>query len=121
MTTEAATKAAKVAPQPVPAKVEWDFRAWWQRNWNWFLLDCLFLPCMGLMYWTVNAEGLRITFPAMATKLYKVPLASLFRLGHWKLFHEIDIAPFFALAMLIVVFSATTRALTVVSSSAELL
>jgi hypothetical protein len=86
-------------------------RYWKQIQWKKLLFDFLLLPCMALVYWTVNAQGLRTINHAFATKLYKVPGAVILGLGRWRIWHELDIAPFFALILLTFVFLSTTNAL----------
>ncbi len=67
----------------------------------WKLLTLL---CIGLVYWTVNSEGIRLSMPVFATPLRKLPVPLLSYLRHWEYSYRFDLAHLFALFMLFAVF-----------------
>lgn len=72
------------------------------------------LPGLGLIYWTVNSVGLRLSVPVLATKLYKLPLPHFSRLGNYHGLRDLDLANIAALGMLVLVWIFTVLILHIV-------
>jgi len=58
---------------------------------------------LGMIYWVVNSQGIRISLPTLGMKLHKVPLPGFSILAHYKGLRDLDLAHMLALAMLIAV------------------
>lgn len=65
----------------------------------WQAVSKLFL---GVIYLAVISEGLRVLIPALGQKLYKLP--GLSSLQDYEATHRLDLAPFFAVFLLVAVF-----------------
>jgi len=72
---------------------------------------------MGLIYLAVISEGLRVLIPALGQKMYKLPLLSW--LQDFEATYRLDLAPFFAVFMLIAVFVLWPRILVIWLSEKE--
>jgi len=67
----------------------------------WKVVTLIFI---GLVYWTVNAEGIRLSMPVFATPLRKLPVPGFSHLRHWEHTYRLDLAHVFAMFMLFAVF-----------------
>lgn len=69
------------------------------RYWLWLLAS---KGILGFIYLAVISEGLRVLVPALGQKLYKLPFLS--QLKDYELTYRLDLAPFFAMFLLVAVF-----------------
>jgi hypothetical protein len=76
------------------------------KYWLWLFATKLVL---GVIYLSVIAEGLRYLVPALGQRLHKLPLLS--SLQDYEETHRLDLAPFFALFLLIAVWYLWERVL----------
>lgn len=67
------------------------------------------LAVIGLVYWTINSEGIRLSMPVFATPLRKLPVPGLSYLRHWESTYRLDLAHLFAIFMLFAVFHLLVR------------
>jgi hypothetical protein len=72
----------------------------WRRRMKALAWKCLSLPCLGLIYWVVNSQGIRTQMPIFALRLYKVPLPGLGLLQYFEALCQLDLANIFAMFLL---------------------
>jgi hypothetical protein len=65
------------------------------------------VPVLILIYSVVNAQGLRVTIPALSTKLYKLPVPGFSHFEHLKNLRDLDLALILAMFMLCAVYVLT--------------
>lgn len=70
------------------------------KGWLWTVFTLL---SIGIVYVTVVSEGLRQVVPTLGTKLHKLPLPLAHRLAGYSGWHQLDIAYFMAMILLIAV------------------
>ena len=68
------------------------------KYWGW---QCFTKPIMGLIYLAVISEGFRLLVPVLGQRLYKLPGLSF--LEDYEATYKLDLAPFFAVFLLIAV------------------
>ena len=78
---------------------------WLARNRKLVAVNLFALPVLGLIYWTINSIGLRLTVSGFTTKLYRIPGLSALR--HYHGGRDLDLANVAALGMLILVWIFT--------------
>ncbi|MBS0263430.1 MAG: hypothetical protein JSS02_15920 [Planctomycetes bacterium] len=78
------------------------------RYWLWQAVSKGFL---GFIYLAVISEGLRVLVPALGQKMYKLPLLGFLRM--YEATYRLDLAPFFAMFLLIGVFVLWPRIIAV--------
>lgn len=69
-------------------------------NWRVVLWNAITMPLIGLLYWVVNAQGIRSEFPVFARRLYQLPLPGLSRLRGYEGLHILDLAHVLAILLL---------------------
>src|SRR5438128_1827074 len=85
---------------------------WWRwrlflarlKYWGWTVFA---KGLLGFIYLSVISDGLRYVVPLLAQKLYRLP--GLGGLREYEAFYRIDLAPFFAVFLLLAVFSSAQR------------
>jgi hypothetical protein len=103
--------ASSAADRPILTwKLLWAFAVYW----GWQIATKLIL---GLIYLAVISEGLRVLIPALGQKLYKLP--GLSPLQDFEGTYRLDLAPFFALFLLVAVFVLWGRIIEVVVSDRD--
>jgi hypothetical protein len=65
-----------------------------------FAYKLVVVPVLMLVYGIVVSQGLRMTIPILATKLYRIPLPGFSRLEHFKNLRDLDMAHLLAMFML---------------------
>jgi hypothetical protein len=81
------------------------FFEWLLLNWKLVVFNLVVLPVLGIIYWTINSIGLRLTIPALAFKVSKVPGFSALR--HYHGWRDLDLAHVAALGLLALVWVFT--------------
>ena len=76
-------------------------------NWKLVVFNVVALPVLGIIYWTINSIGLRLTIPILATKVYKIPGLSVLR--HYRDWRELDLANVTAIVLLLLVWEFSLR------------
>jgi hypothetical protein len=90
-----------VSEQPQALPQGWELFVARLKALLWKVLTFLVL---GLIYWIIVAEGLRLTISKLAMPLYKLPLPGVARLGQFKETRKFDLACVFALVLMVAVF-----------------
>lgn len=67
------------------------------------LWNCLTLPVVGLIYWVINAEGVRLQIPIFALRLHKLPIPGFSYLKDYEGLYRLDLAHVFAMFLLFAV------------------
>jgi hypothetical protein len=68
------------------------------RHWKVIGFNLLVLPALVIIYWTINSIGLRLTFPVLSFKVYKIPGFAVLRMYQgWK---DLDLANVTAMGLL---------------------
>jgi len=80
-------------------------------NYKSLLFTVIFIPLLGMIYWIVNAQGIRMSIPIFGMKLYKVPFPGFSFLANYKGLRDLDLAHVFALFMLFAVWYLSVRLL----------
>lgn len=70
------------------------------KSWAWKLVT---VPIIGLIYCVLISEGLRYLFPALAQRLYKLPIPGLSYLRDYEAFYRLDLAHLFSIFLFIAV------------------
>jgi hypothetical protein len=78
---------------------------WLAGHWKVVAINLFALPILGLIYWTINSIGVRLTFPVMAAKVYRVPGFGFLR--HYYGWQDLDLANIMALGLLAFVWALT--------------
>lgn len=65
------------------------------------------VPVLVVIYSVVNAQGLRITIPALSMKLYRLPMPGFSYMEHLKNLRDLDLAIILAMFMLCAVYVLT--------------
>jgi hypothetical protein len=73
---------------------------WLVRNFKLILFNLIVLPILGLVYWSVNSVGLRLSTSALGVKLHRLPLPGFSVLRHYHGWRDIDLANVFAILQL---------------------
>lgn len=89
-------------------EVTWEELPAYLRYWSWQFVTKFIL---GLIYLAVISEGLRALIPPLGQKIYKLPLLSF--LKDYEATYRLDLAPFFALFLLVAVFVLWRRIIVV--------
>jgi hypothetical protein len=76
------------------------------RHWIWTVFK---IVVFGMLYIYLISEGLRLVIPALGQKLWKLPGLSILR--NYEETHRLDLAPVFAIVLLIAVFYLWCRVL----------
>lgn len=86
----------RASPQPKPTSSHrrsgFDVRV--------FAWNCVSLPCIAIIYWVINAQGLRMAMPIFATRLWKLPIPGVSYLANYEGLYRLDLAHVFALILL---------------------
>lgn len=82
---------------------------WLLQNGMYWLWTIFAKVGLGIIYLAVITEGLRLTFPVLAQKLYKLPLLGFLR--DYEVTYNLDLAPFFAMFFLVACFHLWERKL----------
>ncbi len=74
----------------------------WLRSLNWPLVawNILTVPVVALIYWVINAHGLRMQIPIFAMRLYKIPLPGFSRFRDYEGLYALDLACVMAMLLL---------------------
>lgn len=72
-------------------------------NWTVFLWNLLTLPGIGLVYWVINAQGIRLQMPVFGMRLYKLPIPGFAAFKDYEGFYRMDLACVFAMILLFAV------------------
>jgi hypothetical protein len=80
-------------------------------NYKSLMFTAIVIPVLGLIYWIVNSQGLRLSISIFATKLYDIPLPGFSFLARYKGVDDLDLAHVFAIFMLFAVWFLTVRLL----------
>jgi len=80
-------------------------------NYRSLLFTVFVIPLLGMIYWIVNSQGIRISIPIFGMKLYKIPIPGFSFLEHYKGLRDLDLAHVFAIFMLFAVWSLSVRLL----------
>ena len=72
-------------------------------NFKSFLFSVLVIPVLGMIYWIVNSQGIRISLPIFGTRLHKIPIPGFSFLQHYQNVRDLDLAHLFAVFMLFAV------------------
>jgi hypothetical protein len=67
------------------------------------LFNLLVIPVLGLTYWVVNSQGLRVSIAPLGLKLYRIPLPVFSFLERVKNLRDLDLAHVMAMFMLVAV------------------
>lgn len=89
-------QATRDAALPVAKKSFRRMKTW---NWKLILFNAAVLPCIFILYWMINAQGLR-QITILATPLYKVPLPIIGQLKHYDGLYRLDLANILAILQL---------------------
>ena len=82
--------------------------SWKTLNFKSVLFTCFVIPILGVIYWIVNSQGIRVSLPIFAMRLHKLPIPGLSYLRKWQNLRDLDLAHVFALFMLVAVWSLSS-------------
>jgi hypothetical protein len=95
-----------VPARPARSRLSVALVAAYLRHWAWTIFK---IVVFGVLYCYLISEGLRFLIPALGTKLWKLPGLAFLR--DFEETHKLDLAPFFAIVLLIAVFYLWCRLL----------
>lgn len=74
----------------------------WLASLNWPLVawNILTVPVVALIYWVINAHGLRMQIPIFAMRLYKIPLPGFSSFRDYEGLYSLDLAHVMAMLLL---------------------
>lgn len=97
----------RLTKPPIEAFAAWLFSVLvaglnWLRSVNWKLVlwNAVTLPLVGLIYWVVNAQGIRAQMPVFALRLHKIPLPGFSYLRDFEGLYHLDLAHVLAVLLL---------------------